>query len=102
LVYVIATIELAPGKRSAFLAEFAKVMPLVQAEQGCIEYVPTVDADTDIASQHRIGADRVTIVERWASVDALRAHDTAPHMQAYRGRVKDLVRGKEIRILKVA
>ena len=29
-------------------------------------------------------------------------HDTAAHMQAYRGRVKDFVRGKEIRILKVA
>ena len=102
MVYVIATLELAPGKRSAFLAEFAKVMPLVHAEQGCIEYVPTIDADTDIAMQHRIGEDRVTIVERWASVDALRAHDTAPHMQAYRGRVKDYVRGKEIRILNVA
>jgi quinol monooxygenase YgiN len=102
LVYVIATLELAPGKRSAFLAEFAKVVPLVHAEQGCIEYVPAIDADTDIPSQHRMGPDRVTIVERWASVDALRAHDTAPHMQAYRGRVKDYVRGKEIRILKTA
>lgn len=102
MVYVIATLELATGTRPAFLAEFAKVMPLVHAEQGCIEYVPTIDADTDIASQHRMGAHRVTIVERWASVDALGAHDTAAHMQAYRGRVKDYVRGKEIRILKAA
>ena len=102
MVYVIATLDLAPGKRSAFLAEFAKVVPLVHAENGCIEYVPTVDADTDIASQSRMGPDRLTIVEKWASIDALRAHDTAAHMLAYRGRVKDYVRGKEIRILKTA
>jgi len=102
VVYVIATLEFAPGKRAAFLDEFAKVVPLVHAEQGCIEYVPTVDADTDIASQHRIGPDRVTIVEKWTSVDTLRAHDTSAHMQAYRMRVKDYVRGKEIRILEAA
>ena len=58
MVYVIATLELAPGKRSAFLAEFAKVVPLVHAEQGCIEYVPAIDAETDIPSQHRMGPDR--------------------------------------------
>jgi quinol monooxygenase YgiN len=49
-----------------------------------------------------MGPDRVTIVERWASVDALRAHDTAAHMLAYRGRVKEYIRGREIRILKPA
>jgi quinol monooxygenase YgiN len=102
VVYVIATFEFAPGKRSAFLAEFAKVVPLVHAEQGCIEYVPVIDAETDIASQHRLGPEGLTIVEKWASVAALRAHDTATHMQAYRARVKDYVRRKEIRILKAA
>jgi len=102
MIYVIATLDLAPGTRSAFLAEFAKVVPLVHAEAGCIEYAPVIDADTDIPSQHRMGPDRVTIVEKWASVDALRAHDSAAHMQAYRARVKDYVRGKEIRVLEPA
>ena len=99
MLYVIATIDVAPGTRGAFLAEFAKVVPLVHAEAGCIEYGPTVDAETDIASQFRIGPDRVTIVEKWESVDTLRAHDSAPHMQAYRARVKDYLCGREIRIL---
>jgi quinol monooxygenase YgiN len=102
MVYVIATLEVAPGTRAAFLAEFAKVVPLVHAEAGCIEYGPTVDAETDIASQFRIGPDRVTIVEKWESVETLRAHDTSAHMQAYRARVKDYLRGREIRILKPA
>ena len=99
MVYVIATIELASGKRGAFLAEFAKVVSLVHAEAGCIEYAPAVDAETHLAMQSRIGPDKVTIIEKWASVDALAAHDAAPHMQAYRDRVKDYVRGKEIRVL---
>jgi len=102
VVYVIATLALAPGTRAAFLAEFAKVVPLVHAEEGCIEYLPVVDAETDIASQHRVGPDTVVIVEKWASVAALRAHDTAPHMQAYRPRVKEYLRGREIRIMQAA
>jgi quinol monooxygenase YgiN len=99
MIYVVATLDLEPGKRTAFLAEFAKVVPLVRAEAGCIEYAPTVDAETGIASQSRTGPDRVTIVEKWQSVDSLKAHDTAPHMQAYRARVKAYIRGREIRIL---
>ena len=102
MIYVIATLDLAPGTRGAFLAEFAKVVPLVRAEAGCIEYAPTTDAETDIASQCRIGPDRVTIVEKWQSLDALRAHDGAPHMLAYRSRVRDYIRGRDIRILEPA
>lgn len=102
MIYVVATLELASGTRSAFLAEFAKVVPLVRAEAGCIEYAPAVDAETGLAIQSRMGPDKVTIIEKWASVDALKAHDSAPHMQAYRARVKDYVRGKEIRVLSPA
>ena len=66
---------------------------------GCIEYGPTIDADTDLASQHRIGPDTVTIVEKWESVDHLRAHGVSAHMKAYGERVKDYMRGREIRVL---
>jgi quinol monooxygenase YgiN len=99
MVYVIATLELEPGTRDALLAEFAKLVPLVRAEAGCIEYAPAVDADTGIESQTKMGPDRVTIVEKWESVAALKAHGVAPHMLAYRDRVKAYVRGREIRML---
>ena len=102
MIYVIATLELASGTRSAFLAEFAKVVPLVHAEAGCLEYAPAVDAETGLAIQSRMGPDKLVIIEKWAGVDALKAHDGAPHMQAYRARVKDYVRGKEIRVLSPA
>ena len=99
MVHVIATLELEPGTRSAFLAEFAKVVPLVRAEVRCVEYTPVVDAESGMAAQHKIGPDRVMVIERWESLATLHAHDVAPHMQAYRPRVKAYIRGREIRVL---
>ena len=99
MIHVIATIELSPGSRDAFLAEFDKLIPDVKAEAGCIAYGPAIDAETDIPSQARIGADKVVIVEQWESVAALKAHAVAPHMQNYRVRVKEFVKGMELRVL---
>lgn len=99
MIHVIATIDLAPGTREAFLAEFRKVIAPVRAEAGCIEYGPAVDADTGIPTQHLIGPDRVTVMEKWENPEALKAHAVAPHMLAYRARVKDYVRGMELRVL---
>lgn len=102
MVIVVAVIELAPGKREEFLTEFHKLVPLVLAEEGCIEYGPTVDVVTEIASQVPYRADVVTIVEKWESVAALEAHLAAPHMQSYRPRVKDLVVQSRLHILEPA
>ena len=102
MIYVIATAELQPGCRDKFLAEFHKIVPAVRAEEGCIEYGPTVDAETDIGPQQPTGADVVTIVEKWESVDALKAHLVAPHMQEYRPKVKDLVKSTTLHILEPA
>ena len=99
MIHVIASIDLAPGTRDAFLAEFHKLMPLVHAEDGCLAYAPCVDAQTGIPVQFMTGADRVTIMEQWTSADALKAHSVAPHMRDYRLAVKDYVRGMELRVL---
>lgn len=99
MIHVIATIDLASGTRDEFLAEFRKLIPDVKAEDGCLEYGPAIDAGTDIPTQARIGPDKVVIVEQWESVAALKAHGVAPHMQAYRVRVKEFVKGMELRIL---
>ena len=52
MIYVIATAELQPGCRDKFLAEFHKIVPAVRAEEGCIEYGPTVDAETGYLADH--------------------------------------------------
>jgi quinol monooxygenase YgiN len=97
MIHVIATIELAAGKREAFLAEFHKLMPLVHAEAGCLEYGPTIDVPADIPRQIPVRDNVVTIVEKWESLEALRAHLQAPHMANYRVRVKDMVMGRSSR-----
>lgn len=99
MIHVIATIDLAPGTRDAFLAEFRKIIADVRAEAGCLEYGPAIDTESGIPSQHKLGADRVMVVEKWEDAAALRAHAVAPHMQAYRTRVKEFVRGMELRVL---
>jgi quinol monooxygenase YgiN len=102
MICVIATIELADGRRDEFLQEFRKIVPLVREETGCIEYAPMVDIPTEIDAQAQPVESVVFVVEKWESIDALEAHLMAPHMLDYRKRVKDLVTGTEIRILEPA
>jgi quinol monooxygenase YgiN len=102
VIHVIATIELAAGTREAFLAEFHRIVPLVRAEAGCLDYGPTIDLPTGLAAQPPVRDNVVTVVERWESLDALRAHTAAPHMQEYRGRVQDYVVRVQLHILQPA
>lgn len=101
MLHVIAQIEIRPGKRDSFLKEFHRLVPQVLAEKGCIEYGPTVDAATDLDRQH-VDENLVTIIERWESLEDLKAHLSAPHMDQYRERVKDLVVGARLQILRAA
>ena len=100
MIHVIATIDLNPGTREAFLAEFHKIVAPVRAEAGCLDYGPTVDADSGIAAQGGVRADVVTVVERWESLEHLQAHLVAPHMIEYRPKVKDFVKSVTLQILK--
>lgn len=99
MIFVIATIEVKPGMRDAFLTEFRRNVPNVRAEQGCLEYGPAVDLRTEIKAQIPIRDNVVTIVEKWENLAALNAHLVAPHMATYRERVKDLVVGVTLQIL---
>jgi quinol monooxygenase YgiN len=99
MIHVIATIELAEGKREAFLEEFRKLVPLVRAEAGCLEYGPAIDVATGFPIQIPLRENVVTVVEKWESLDALKAHSQAPHMVAYRPKVRDLVLGTKLQVL---
>ncbi|MGE3313987.1 MAG: putative quinol monooxygenase [Planctomycetaceae bacterium] len=102
MIHVLATIELVPGARAEFLKEFHLLVPHVLAEAGCIEYGPAVDVTTDIGAQKLCGADVVTVIEKWESLAALKSHLIAPHMEAYRPRVKHLVKSTVLHILEPA
>ncbi len=89
------------GERSSW-ASFAAWCRPCRAEEGCLEYGPTVDARTSIAAQPAVRDNVVVVVEKWASAAALEKHLVAPHMQDYRARVKLLVTKVELRILEPA
>lgn len=99
MIHVIATIELKEGQREAFLEEFHRLVPQVHAEAGCIAYGPAVDLPTDIPAQSPVRSDVVTVVEQWESLDHLKAHLAAPHMNDYRGRVAGMLKNVTLSIL---
>lgn len=102
MIIVLATIELNPGTRDAFLVQFRNNLAAVRAEHGCIEYFPAIDLGTRLSAQSATRNDVVVVVEKWESVAALEAHLIAPHMVAYRNQVKDYVKGTSLQILEPA
>ncbi|MBI1397555.1 MAG: antibiotic biosynthesis monooxygenase [Betaproteobacteria bacterium] len=102
MIHVIATVELNAGTRERFLAEFARLTPQVRAEAGCIEYGAAVDVASGLAPQVPLRPEVVTIIEKWESLDALRAHAGAPHMGEYRARVKEFVIRTTLQVLEPA
>jgi len=90
MIHVLASIRVKAGKRDEYLAILNAHVPLVRAETSWLEYQPTVDVPTGLAAQ-RLDPNRVVLSEKWDSLDALNAHLAAPHMEAYRRKVKDLV-----------
>jgi quinol monooxygenase YgiN len=99
MIHVIAVITAKPGKRAAILEHFRANVPAVRAEKGCIEYGAAVDADPALPIQARYGPDTFVVVEKWESMDALKAHAAAPHMQAYGAKTKELLASRVIHIL---
>ena len=103
MIHVIATIEVAPGKRADVLEAFAWVSPFVHAENGCIEYGTAVDVTTVVsANQLPPRSDVIVVVEKWADLAALQAHSQASHMSEYRQRVTGLVQKVSLQILEPA
>jgi len=60
-----------------------------------------VDIDADLPAQS-LDENGVTIIEKWESLEALRDHIQAPHMLAYREKVKDIVANVSVKVLKEA
>ena len=102
MIHVIAAIETADGRRDDFLAVFRELVPKVLAEEGCVQYGPTIDVETGINSQPPVRENVVTVVEQWESLDALEAHLIAPHMNEFRGQIKPLVTGMTLHVLEDA
>jgi quinol monooxygenase YgiN len=98
-VHVVAVITAKPGRRAELLQAFQANVPNVHAEDGCLEYTATVDAENAGDVQTSFGADTFVVVEKWAGLAALEAHAAAPHMKAYAERTRDLIASRVIHVL---
>ena len=99
MIHVVAVITGKPGKREEILQHFRANVPAVRAEKGCIEYGPAIDADPAPKMQTPYGPDTFVVLEKWESMDALKAHAAAPHMAAYAAKTKDLLANRVIHVL---
>jgi quinol monooxygenase YgiN len=99
MIHVIAVITARPGKREAILQAFRANVPAVRAERGCIEYGAAVDADNALPFQTRWGPDSFLVIEKWETMDSLKAHAAAPHMAAYGAKTKEMIASRVIHIL---
>lgn len=102
MIHVIAVITAKPGMREKILEHFRANVPAVRAEKGCIEYGPAVDADPALPIQTKVGPDTFLAIEKWESLEALKAHAAAPHMAAYAAKVKDMIASRTIHVLSPA
>ena len=99
VVHVLAIITAKPGRRDEVLEAFRANVPAVRAEAGCIEYTATIDREDAGGQQTKLGDDAFVVVEKWASLDALKAHAAAPHMAAYAARTRDMIASRVIHVL---
>jgi quinol monooxygenase YgiN len=102
MIHVVAIITAKPGKREAILEAFRANVPAVHAEAGCIEYGPATDAAGVGSFQTKFGDDTFLVLEKWESLDHLKAHAASPHMAAYGAKTKDLIASRVIHVLSPA
>lgn len=96
MIHVIAIVTAQNGRRSELVDAFAKIVPAVLAEEGCIEYSVLVDQP---AADPAFGADSVVVVEKWVSSGALQAHAASPHMARFGKETSDLRKSTAVHVL---
>src|SRR6188472_433355 len=75
MIYVIATTQVKPESREAYIAGHKRCIAESRKEKGCIAY----EGHTSINDPNLY-----VVVERWETRDDLNAHGRAPHMKVWR------------------
>jgi quinol monooxygenase YgiN len=75
MIYVVATTQVKPESRDAYLAGAKACIAETQKEAGCIYY----DSHASVNDPNRF-----VVVERWESREALDAHSRSAHMKVWR------------------
>ncbi|MGK2911788.1 MAG: putative quinol monooxygenase [Sphingobium sp.] len=104
MIHVIAVITAKPGKRQAMLDELNAIIPTIHAEVGCIEYTVTIDAPAvgDMHTQSQFGPDSFICIEKWESLEYLKAHSTAQFVLDYFPKVGPIMADRTVHFLQTA
>jgi quinol monooxygenase YgiN len=83
MVHVIVTFIIKDGMMDQYLAGVRKLRPLVLAEKGCVEYTYVKEIQSSLGIQEPVQENRLTLIEKWESLEALELHGKSPHMIEY-------------------
>ena len=75
MIYVVATTQMKPESREAFIAGHKQCIAETRKEKGCLSY----EGHTSVNDPNVY-----VVVERWESRENLNAHGKAPHMKVWR------------------
>src|SRR5215831_17341942 len=75
MIYVVATTQVKPESRDAFIRGAKECIEATRKEKGCMAY----ESHTSINDPNLF-----VVVERWESREDLNAHGRAPHMKVWR------------------
>ena len=75
MIYVVATTQVKPDQRDAFIVGHKKCIAETLKDKGCVSY----EGHTSIHDPNIY-----VVVERWETRDDLNAHGRAPHMKIWR------------------
>jgi len=98
MIAVIASIKIKPNKKDKYLDYLKNNLPLVHSEEGCIEYLPVFDFESGISAQEKDDM-VITILEKWESIEHLKAHSIAAHMKIFKEQVKDCEESVTLKVL---
>lgn len=99
-VYVLCRFDLnEDADVNDYLKKTLAVVPTVRAEDGCRLYTLLKDAETDWDKPMRFGEKTFWMVEKWDSIDALKAHLEAPHMKAFGPTIKGMRKSGTFHVL---
>ena len=98
MIKVVANLQFKIEKREEFIAAFRGLIPKVRKEDGCIEYALYFDAD-GVLPNHPARENVITVLETWASPEALQKHVQMPHFVEFIESTKDMMVGLTAQVL---
>lgn len=90
MIYSIVTMIIKEGMMSEFIEECKKIRPIVKSENGCYMYDYTREIELNLERHEKININRITLFEKWDSMESLNIHSNTPHMISFVNKVSSM------------